>query len=75
MQPLLQTASCLHVLHADKRLLALGCCEDLGDARQPLSDHLSINLTLSVQDARIDKVLDFLKAPSQLSDKDLAAKV
>lgn len=29
----------------------------------------------SVQDARIQRVLDFLKAPSQLSDKDLAAKV
>lgn len=29
----------------------------------------------SVQEARIQRVLDFLKAPSQLSDKDLAAKV
>lgn len=28
-----------------------------------------------VQDARIQRVLEFLKAPSQLSDKDLAAKV
>ena len=28
-----------------------------------------------VQDARIQRVLEFLKAPSQLSDKDLASKV
>ena len=28
-----------------------------------------------VQDARIQRVLQFLKAPSQLSDKDLASKV
>ena len=28
-----------------------------------------------VQDSRIQRVLEFLKAPSQLSDKDLAAKV
>ena len=37
--------------------------------------YLSLYLTLSLQDARIEKVLEFLKAPSQLSDKDLAAKV
>lgn len=28
-----------------------------------------------MQDARIQRVLEFLKAPAQLSDKDLAAKV
>ena len=28
-----------------------------------------------VQDARIQRVFEFLKAPSQLSDKDLASKV
>ena len=28
-----------------------------------------------LQEARIEAVLDFLKAPSQLSDKDLAGKV
>ena len=28
-----------------------------------------------VQDARIQRVLEFLKEPSQLNDKDLAAKV
>lgn len=30
---------------------------------------------MAVQEARIEAVLDFLKAPSQLSDKDLAGKV
>ena len=38
--------------------------------------HESIHApVVMVQNARIQRVLDFLKEPSQLSDKDLAAKV
>jgi len=32
-------------------------------------------MVLGTQEARVEKVLHFLKAPSKLSDKDLAAKV